>query len=90
MKTATPLGTRIIVKAEPVTEKKKGSIYIPAVVTDSEPLNFFNVISVGHKCEVVKPNDRILVAKSAANKLNSVADDEELFVVMEDNVILID
>ena len=90
MKTALPLGTRIIAKAEPVFEQKKGSIFIPTVVTDSEPLGFYNVISVGPKCEVVKPNDRILVAKSAAAKLNSIVDEEELFIILEDSVILID
>jgi len=90
MKTATPLGTRIIATAEPISEQKKGSIYIPALVTESEPLGFYNVISVGHKCEVVKAGDRILVPKSAAAKLNSVVDDEEIFVILEDAAIAID
>lgn len=90
MKKATPLGERIIATAEPITEKKKGSIIIPETIVDSEPLNFFNVISVGSKCEVVKAGDRILCSKSSAAKLNSITDNEELFIILESSVILID
>lgn len=89
-KQATPLGERILATAEPVAEQKKGSIYIPSIVTDSEPLAFYKVISAGHKCEVVKPNDRIIAPKSAATRLNTVTDDEEIFIIMEGNVIAID
>jgi co-chaperonin GroES (HSP10) len=83
-----PIFTKVLIKPEPVTEQKKGSIIIPEIVMDAEPLAFARVVSVGHKCEVVKPDDRILYPKGVGTLIK--LDEEDHYVITENEIIMID
>lgn len=87
-KKSQPIFNRVLVKQEAATEEKRGNIIIPEIVMDAQPLAFGNVLSIGHKCEVVKEGDRVLYPKSIGTPVK--VKDEDCLLIIENDILMID
>lgn len=81
-----PTHKNIICKHSEVNEARtKTGLYIPTGEIEFVTLE---AVSVGPNCQVVKPGDRVLVAKNYIQQVEDGLDELKISMVTEDSVLL--
>ena len=81
MQRIKPLGNRVLVKIDPV-EQKKGSLIM--LESSQERQNKGTAMVVGIECENIKTGDRVMFNKYAGNQV--FQDCEDLILMLEDEI----
>ncbi len=79
-----PLFDRVLIKRDPLPEKKVGSIYLPDDNSVIKVSGWGKVIKIGHKCNTVKEGDRIYFAQFATYPTGI---EEDLVLIKEDDIL---
>ena len=79
-----PLFDRVLVKRDPLPEKKVGSIFLPDDNSIVKVSPWGTVIEVGTQCTTVKKGDRILFHQFATFDFDK---SENLVIVKEDDIL---